>query len=381
MGIQDYSTTAANNQTKGSVLWPEGQDANTVNDSARAMMVDTREQWNDAQWFVYGVGDEATTFTFIPGVNGTQFSVTGDHTAQYHVNRRCRAIGTLTGTIYGRISATTFGAGVTTVTVVWDSGQLQNDGDLEIALGILWFDSPAYVVDYNNLVNVPSTFAPSAHSHAIADVTGLQTALDGKAATSHGHAISDVSGLQTALDGKAAVSHTHDTGDVTTGTFALARIPVIDDTRHGTRGGGSLHAAATETARGFVELATTAEADAGSDTSRAVTPAGLEESRERLRGVGSSGSTNTTLGQANAGTHLRTTAGTAVQLTVSSGSGWSAGDVVVITQAGAGQVTLVGSGVTLRTPETLKTRKQWSTISLTFVSGAEAIVAGDLEAA
>jgi hypothetical protein len=33
---------------------------------------------------------------------------------------------------------------------------------------------------YGDLSGVPSTFAPSAHSHAIADVTGLQAALDGK---------------------------------------------------------------------------------------------------------------------------------------------------------------------------------------------------------
>lgn len=36
----------------------------------------------------------------------------------------------------------------------------------------------------------------------IADVTGLQAALDGKAETVHAHAIADVTGLQTALDGK-----------------------------------------------------------------------------------------------------------------------------------------------------------------------------------
>lgn len=41
------------------------------------------------------------------------------------------------------------------------------------------------------------------HTHAIGDVTGLQTALDGKAASSHSHGISDVTGLQTALNGKA----------------------------------------------------------------------------------------------------------------------------------------------------------------------------------
>ena len=51
--------------------------------------------------------------------------------------------------------------------------------------------------------------AASSHAHAVADVTGLQTALDGKSNVGHGHAISDVSGLQTALDGKASTSHTH----------------------------------------------------------------------------------------------------------------------------------------------------------------------------
>jgi hypothetical protein len=43
------------------------------------------------------------------------------------------------------------------------------------------------VISYANLTNVPSTFAPSAHQHAVGDVTGLQTALDSKSATSHAH--------------------------------------------------------------------------------------------------------------------------------------------------------------------------------------------------
>jgi hypothetical protein len=51
--------------------------------------------------------------------------------------------------------------------------------------------------------------AATSHVHSIANVTGLQTSLDGKAATSHVHSIADVTGLQTSLDGKAAASHTH----------------------------------------------------------------------------------------------------------------------------------------------------------------------------
>ena len=58
----------------------------------------------------------------------------------------------------------------------------------------------------------------------IGSVTGLQAALDGKAAVSHGHAIGDVTGLQTAIDGKAPSSHDHAAGDITSGTIAAARL-------------------------------------------------------------------------------------------------------------------------------------------------------------
>ena len=50
---------------------------------------------------------------------------------------------------------------------------------------------------------------PLAHTHAILDVSGLQTALDGKASSVHTHVIGDVTGLQTALDGKSDTTHTH----------------------------------------------------------------------------------------------------------------------------------------------------------------------------
>lgn len=69
--------------------------------------------------------------------------------------------------------------------------------------------------------------ADTSHTHSIANVTGLQTALDGKqasgsyAAATHSHIIADVTGLQTALDGKqasgsyAAATHTHTASQVT----------------------------------------------------------------------------------------------------------------------------------------------------------------------
>lgn len=78
--------------------------------------------------------------------------------------------------------------------------------------------------------------AAATHTHVIADVTGLQTALDGKqaagsyAATVHAHAIADVTGLQTALDGKAASSHTHTASAITDFTTAVqAAAPATTD--------------------------------------------------------------------------------------------------------------------------------------------------------
>ena len=101
--------------------------------------------------------------------------------------------------------------------------------------------------------------ASAVHGHAIADVTSLQSTLDakaplaspaltgtptaptqtqgnsstrlattayvdtlgaGKANVIHSHAISDVTSLQTTLDGKAALSHTHTASQISDGTTA-----------------------------------------------------------------------------------------------------------------------------------------------------------------
>ena len=143
--------------------------------------------------------------------------------------------------------------------------------------------------------------ANTSHSHAIANVTGLQTALDGKqpagsyaasahthapaditgtavittdprlsdarTPTVHTHAIADTTGLRAALDGKAATGHTHAELHTHANTAAL-------DLVSGTNTGDEPDA--TTTTKGVVELATTAEATTGTDATRAVTPAGLK---------------------------------------------------------------------------------------------------------
>jgi hypothetical protein len=46
--------------------------------------------------------------------------------------------------------------------------------------------------DWSDITNKPSSFPPSAHTHPIADVTNLQSSLDGKANVSHSHLIGDL---------------------------------------------------------------------------------------------------------------------------------------------------------------------------------------------
>jgi hypothetical protein len=76
--------------------------------------------------------------------------------------------------------------------------------------GTAWVpQTPSGITSYNDLTDVPSTFPPEAHTHAISDTTGLQTALDGKQA----------------VGSYAASTHTHAATDITSGTLALARIP------------------------------------------------------------------------------------------------------------------------------------------------------------
>ena len=63
---------------------------------------------------------------------------------------------------------------------------------------------------YDDLSDKPTSMTPTAHNHVQSDISGLATALSGKADTAHGHNQSDISGLADALAGKAATVHTHE---------------------------------------------------------------------------------------------------------------------------------------------------------------------------
>lgn len=121
--------------------------------------------------------------------------------------------------------------GNVTVTALSIGAELAGTAEAEINFHEQFSDPhPQYL----NIARADARYLQGAHSHSIADVTGLQTALDEKAATGHAHSwasvtdkpavfppsahnhvVSDVTGLQTALDEKASAAHAHTWSEIT----------------------------------------------------------------------------------------------------------------------------------------------------------------------
>lgn len=111
MGIDTYSTTPASNDGLG--IFDENQNPSTVNNGGRQVMADVRSWYETAEY-----RDLGHTPTYI---SATSFSVTGDKTADYPVNRALKF--TDASTLYGYVTAVAY-TSVTTVTVSLVSGSL-----------------------------------------------------------------------------------------------------------------------------------------------------------------------------------------------------------------------------------------------------------------
>lgn len=75
---------------------------------------------------------------------------------------------------------------------------------------------------YDDLSDKPTSMTPTAHTHVQSEITGLETALSGKASSTHTHAQSDITGLATALSGKSDTSHTHTAASTSVAGFMSA---------------------------------------------------------------------------------------------------------------------------------------------------------------
>ena len=132
--IKDYSTTQASNTSLNGISVAEGMLPSNLNNAIRALMKNTRDWFNDAQWIEYGDGSGSYTPAY---VSATSFTIAGaDVTSVYHAGRRIKLTATTPGTIFGTISSSSFSTN-TTVVVTWDSGSLANESIDNVYIGAL----------------------------------------------------------------------------------------------------------------------------------------------------------------------------------------------------------------------------------------------------
>ena len=150
--------------------------------------------------------------------------------------------------------------------------------------------------------------------------------------------------------------------------------------------------AASTTAIGMVELATNTEATTGTDTTRAVTPAGVKAVVDALSipdspdDIGAAPATQTINAKTGAYTLVASDAGKLVTLTLAAPADltvpanvFTAGQRVDIADRGTARVTVVaGSGMTVNPPAggSLVMEGQYAYASLVFVSATEADLVG-----
>ena len=172
-GIKDYSTTAANNTTVGSISVAEGMLPSNINNAFRGLAAEIREFYNDSQWVIYGDGDGSFTAAY---ASATSFTIAGsDVTAFYHAGRRIKAVGSSTGTIVGTIASSSFSTN-TTVNVTWDSGSLSSES-LTIYVGALSKTNDSIPEDVIDAANLKSSSVSTAKIAADA-VTNAKIADD-----------------------------------------------------------------------------------------------------------------------------------------------------------------------------------------------------------
>ena len=98
--------------------------------------------------------------------------------------------------------------------------------------------------------------------------------------------------------------------------------------------------------------------------------------------VSLTGASNTLLlAHAEAYVRVNHTAATTLNVPTNAVAAFPVGTAITIRQVGAGQITIAGAGVTINTSETLRARKQGSSIGLIKVATDEWDLTGDLEAA
>ena len=184
-GIKDYSTTQANNTSLNGISTAEGMLPSNLNNAIRALMKNTRDFYNDAQWVEYGDGSGSYTAAY---VSGTAFTINGANvTSEYHAGRRIKVyLGTTAAFRYGVISSSSFSTN-TTVNVTWDSGSLANE-TLSVYLAILTKTNDSIPTGISSTKIADGTISDTEFQYLNGVSSAIQTQLDAKQATITGSA-------------------------------------------------------------------------------------------------------------------------------------------------------------------------------------------------
>jgi len=183
--IKDYSTTQASNITLNSIDVDEGMLPSNLNNAIRALMKNTRDWFNDAQWIEYGDGSGAFTAAY---ASSTSFTINGANvTSVYHAGRRIKLTASTPGTIFGTISSSSFSTN-TTVNVTWDSGSLASEAITNVYVGALskTNDSIPTGIAATKIAN--GTISDTEFQYLNGVSSAIQTQLDAKQATITGSA-------------------------------------------------------------------------------------------------------------------------------------------------------------------------------------------------
>lgn len=156
-GLGSYSTTPLTNGSASSqISMVEGMPPSAVNDGVRQLMADVALWLRDAGWIEF----KEYTWTY---ASATSVTVAGvDVTAHFPVGRAVRAVGSSTGTIYGKVRVSSFSTN-TTINFEWDSGSLSNE---TLAISVSLFSTTGQPVssDFTRAVNMAKAVDVTASS-------------------------------------------------------------------------------------------------------------------------------------------------------------------------------------------------------------------------
>ena len=247
MGISQWSTSPASNATVGNINWAEGQAPSTVNNSSRQEMTDVADWYRNSAEFIDR--DDSATF-----VSGTSIKFTGTNlTSIYSVGRRLFLTAATPGTLFGRITASSFSTD-TTVTMVFDStAVLSSEAISDIAVGIVKGSSTEQSLDISGVARMTNVSTFSLATFESTDAAAWRTGLGvtGGVITTRGDiVIGSTAGAAIRLAvGSSSQFITTDGADVSWATLPAG-------------------STASSTASGTVELATAAEVKTGTDTGK-----------------------------------------------------------------------------------------------------------------